>query len=109
MKDMATGKSKGYGFVSFFNKWVSSHHPVDSETSLDVALFMKPLKFRFCNRLLCGSFVVRLLLITRLFLRFRMQRTPFSTWGGSGWVADRFELTGPQGSLPPQRPPMKVR
>lgn len=23
MKDMATGKSKGYGFVSFFNKWVS--------------------------------------------------------------------------------------
>ena len=24
VKDMATGKSKGYGFVSFFNKWVSS-------------------------------------------------------------------------------------
>lgn len=23
VKDMATGKSKGYGFVSFFNKWVS--------------------------------------------------------------------------------------
>lgn len=22
VKDMATGKSKGYGFVSFFNKWV---------------------------------------------------------------------------------------
>uniref|UniRef100_A0A673WS22 TIA1 cytotoxic granule-associated RNA binding protein n=1 Tax=Salmo trutta TaxID=8032 RepID=A0A673WS22_SALTR len=28
VKDMATGKSKGYGFVSFFNKWVSvPHHP----------------------------------------------------------------------------------
>ncbi len=26
VKDMATGKSKGYGFVSFFNKWVS-HDP----------------------------------------------------------------------------------
>lgn len=25
VKDMATGKSKGYGFVSFFNKWVSCH------------------------------------------------------------------------------------
>lgn len=24
VKDMTTGKSKGYGFVSFFNKWVSS-------------------------------------------------------------------------------------
>lgn len=24
VKDMATGKSKGYGFVSFFNKWVSA-------------------------------------------------------------------------------------
>ncbi|NXU78201.1 TIA1 protein, partial [Oreotrochilus melanogaster] len=24
VKDMATGKSKGYGFVSFFNKWVST-------------------------------------------------------------------------------------
>ena len=24
VKDMATGKSKGYGFVSFFNKWVCS-------------------------------------------------------------------------------------
>lgn len=23
VKDMATGKSKGYGFVSFYNKWVS--------------------------------------------------------------------------------------
>lgn len=24
VKDMATGKSKGYGFVSFFNKWVGT-------------------------------------------------------------------------------------
>lgn len=31
VKDMATGKSKGYGFVSFFNKWVSSHRPINSE------------------------------------------------------------------------------
>lgn len=31
VKDMATGKSKGYGFVSFFNKWVSvSLTPVES-------------------------------------------------------------------------------
>lgn len=31
VKDMATGKSKGYGFVSFFNKWVSvSVTPVES-------------------------------------------------------------------------------
>ncbi|OWK51144.1 Nucleolysin TIA-1 [Lonchura striata] len=27
VKDMATGKSKGYGFVSFFNKWVRSWFP----------------------------------------------------------------------------------
>ncbi|XP_044117259.1 nucleolysin TIA-1 isoform X9 [Neovison vison] len=34
VKDMATGKSKGYGFVSFFNKWYSSflqHHPKDDK------------------------------------------------------------------------------
>lgn len=32
VKDMATGKSKGYGFVSFFNKWVSvSVTPVETQ------------------------------------------------------------------------------
>lgn len=83
VKDMATGKSKGYGFVSFFNKWVSvSLTPVE-------------------------SFVFGVTDSGRLFGVIRMQRTPYSRWVGSGWEAGRSEPTGPQGS-PPPRLQMKV-
>lgn len=38
---MATGKSKGYGFVSFFNKWVSvSVTPVEENASAGAQCFV---------------------------------------------------------------------
>ncbi|XP_075961158.1 cytotoxic granule associated RNA binding protein TIA1-like isoform X1 [Anarhichas minor] len=44
VKDMATGKSKGYGFVSFFNKWVST------ETSLTTfSLLHRHVRSRWIN------------------------------------------------------------
>lgn len=67
VKDMATGKSKGYGFVSFFNKWVSRRHVslILLLMRLGNTLCLRILSLSLCiltfsHRLLVGLFAVLL-------------------------------------------------
>lgn len=84
VKDMATGKSKGYGFVSFFNKWVS------------VSLVLER---RIYSKMFSVDQSASLLLLCFLVCIIRMQRMPYSRWEDSGWEVGRSGPTGPQESL----------
>lgn len=103
VKDMATGKSKGYGFVSFFNKWVS-HNPNIRKCRFLIRqnqgvehLHLNANPRSFC----CADVLVSLVV-------GRMQRMPFSRWEVSGWVAGRSGLIGLQENPQRLKPPMKV-
>lgn len=91
VKDMATGKSKGYGFVTFFNKWVrvpAFPHDCTAKKpcwALDVVMY----------------YVVSIWLVTQTHFprATRTQRMPSSRWADSGWEGGRSGPTGLRGNL----------
>lgn len=91
VKDMATGKSKGYGFVTFFNKWVrvpafpSWSYSKPPRWALDVVMY----------------YVVSTWFVTQTHFprATRMQRMPSSRWADSGWEGGRSGPTGLRGNL----------
>lgn len=103
VKDMATGKSKGYGFVSFFNKWVS-HNPNIRKCRFLIRRNqgVEHLHLNANPRGICCADVLVALVVGR------MQRMPFSRWEVSGWAAGRSGLIGLQENPQRLKPPMKV-
>lgn len=111
VKDMATGKSKGYGFVSFFNKWVSvpvMHMCERTEKTWagSDCWLVETRGFFYSKTFVCLIWVTQD--FACLLCMFRMQRMPYSRWEDSGSGGGRSGPTGPQGSLL-LKLPMKVR
>lgn len=91
VKDMATGKSKGYGFVSFFNKWVSvPMMPMleDWENIRGLRLLRTGLAVR------CFVFDVQLMtqqFVSSVYSGCRERHTA-DGWTVAGWEADSDQL-----------------